>query len=68
MCSFSIAQTIARASFSVCEYRRSTDVSALLTYATTRGSSVPPDVYKRIADNPVGEASVISCVSLLGSK
>ena len=41
MCSLSMAQTIAKASLSVCEYRRSTGDSDLLAYATTLRSSCP---------------------------
>ena len=68
MCNFSTAHTMARASFSVCEYRRSTGLSVRLAYATTRLSSKSGVFCTSIADNPVGEASVMSSVSLLGSK
>ena len=68
VCSRSIAHTIARASRSVWEYLSSTGVSDLLTYATILRSSCPGVRCERIADNPYGEASVVSSDSLFLSK
>ena len=52
----------------VCEYRCSTSDSALLAYATIFRSSCPGLFCVRIADNPLGDASVGNSVSLFESK
>ena len=59
---------MASASFSVCEYWHSTGVSVRLAYATTHLSSEAGAFCTNMADSPVGEASVMSSVSFLGSK
>ena len=63
-----MAQTIAKASLSVCEYRNSTGDEGLLAYATTLPSSCPGVFWVRIADRPHGDASVTNSVSLFWSK
>ena len=65
LCSLSTALTIPRASRSVCEYRRSVGVKALLTYATTRLCFVG-ETCDKIAERPTDDASVMTSDSLCG--
>ena len=58
VCCLSTAQTIPRASRSVCEYRHSVGVKALLT--------VVGESCDKIAERPTGDASVMTSDSLCG--
>ena len=59
---------MAKASFSVCEYYRSTGLSDLLAYATICKSSCSGLHCDKVADNTHCDASVVNSVLLFPSK
>ena len=63
-----IAHTMAKASFSVCEYYCSTGLCDLLAYATICKSSCSGLHCDKVADNPHGDAPVVNSVLLFLSK